>query len=262
MLEKISLIITTYNRVTALALVLRSVLQQIERPDEIIIADDGSMPETQQLCQSYEKNLPLIHCWQEDKGFRAAAIRNKAIAIARHPYLVLIDGDMILHPAFIQDHKSIARSRAFIQGKRVLLSEQLTQRALQNQQINFNFFSMGLSNRLNAIHCPILTKLIIGAQNPRRGIRSCNMAFWREDVLNINGFNEEFSGWGREDSEFAARMQQSGIKRINFKFGAIAYHLYHPEQSRDFLDKNDTLLEQTRREKRTWCEKGICQYLS
>lgn len=261
MLEKISLIITTYNRVTALELVLQSVLQQIERPDEIIIADDGSTPETQQLCQGYEKNLPLIYCWQEDKGFRAAAIRNKAIAIAHYPYLVLIDGDMILHPAFIQDHKNIAQSRAFIQGKRVLLNKQLTQRALQNQQINFNFFSMGINNRLNTIHCPILTKLITGAQDPRQGIRSCNMAFWREDVLNINGFNEEFSGWGREDSEFAARMQQSGIKRINFKFGAIAYHLYHLEQSRDFLDKNDTLLEQTLREKRTWCEKGIRQYL-
>jgi GT2 family glycosyltransferase len=87
------------------------------------------------------------------------------------------------------------------------------------------------------------------------------MAFWREDVIDINGFNEEFLGWGREDSEFAARMQNAGIKRINFKFGAIAYHLYHPEHTRARLAKNDELLEQTLQQKKIWCEKGVSQYL-
>ena len=258
---KVSLIITTYNRVNALELGLLSVLQQTECPDEIIIADDGSTYETQQLCKDYAQKMPLIHCWQEDKGFRAATIRNKAIAQTRYPYLIVIDGDMILHPAFIQDHKNIAQPRTFVQGKRVLLSEKLTEKTLESQRINFSFFSNGLSNRLNAIHCLALTKLIKGPQHPRRGIRSCNMAFWREDAITVNGFNEEFLGWGREDSEFAARMQNAGIKRVNFKFGAIAYHLYHSEHTRARLAKNDELLEQTLLQKKIWCEKGVSQYL-
>lgn len=256
----LSLIITTYNRVAALELVLLSVLQQTEFPDEIIIADDGSTAETRELCATYQHSLPLIHCWQADEGFRAAAIRNQAIARARGNYLIVIDGDMILHPLFVHDHKNKAQKNTFVQGKRVLLSEQLTETALKNKQITFNFFTAGLKNRLNALHLPFLSNWIAGPHHPLHGIRSCNLAFWRADALKINGFNEDFVGWGREDSEFVARLQNMGVRRVNFKFGAIAYHLYHPEQSRICLPTNEQLLENTLKQKRIWCERGLNQY--
>lgn len=260
---KISLIITTYNREEALELVLLSVLPQTELPHEIIIADDGSGPATRTLISMYQKRVPvpLKHCWQADHGFRAAAIRNRAIAMATGDYMVIIDGDMVLHRSFISDHRNVATKQTFVQGKRVLLGEHLTQLALKQHQLQFSLFHPEVKNKLNALHWPYLARWLRGYQHPLKGIRSCNMASWRADIIKINGFNEDFNGWGREDSEFAARMQNAGIRRFNFKFGAIAYHLHHASQPQTRLAQNHALLEQTLREKKVWCTRGIDQYL-
>ena len=62
------------------------------------------------------------------------------------------------------------------------------------------------------------------------------------DCIRINGFNNDFIGWGREDSEFASRLLNTGIKRINLKFNAIQYHLWHQESSKKSLFFNDEIL--------------------
>lgn len=256
---KVTLIITTYNREDALELTLLSILNQSQLPDEIIIADDGSDKKTRNLIEKYKLKtlVPLRHCWHEDKGFRASSIRNKAIKMAASDYLIMVDGDMIMQKYFIQDHKQMARKSTLVQGKRVLLDERLTKKALQISQLTFNFFSPGISNRLNMLHLPSISNWIKGPNHPLKGVRTCNMAFWRADAFSINGFNEAFVGWGREDSEFVVRMENAGIKRLNFKFGAIAFHLHHKLHPRTNLRKNDLLLEKAMQSKSTWCEKGI-----
>lgn len=258
----VSLIISTYNRENALALIFESLLQQIELPNEIIIADDGSTAETQEVIIAYQRKFscPIYHCWHEDQGFRLAIIRNKAIAMARHPYIILIDGDIVMHRLFIHDHKKAAKKGTFLQGTRVLLGKKLTETAISNYQTTFSIFSANIKNRMNMLRFPLLRKIFIGYQHPLKGIRSCNSSFWRQDAIRVNGFNEVFSSWGREDSEFAARLQHSGIKRVNLKFSAIAYHLYHPITSNN-LASNDAVLATTLQEKRRWCEVGIQQYL-
>ena len=82
---KVSLLIATYNWPEALSLVLESVQNQFVLPNEIIIADDGSKDETRQLIENFKRKttIELHHIWQEDKGFRLAEIRNKAIAKAQ-----------------------------------------------------------------------------------------------------------------------------------------------------------------------------------
>ena len=104
---RVSLIITTYNRPDALMLVLQSIANQTKLPEEVIIADDGSDNNTKELITNFQESssFNIVHSWQEDKGFRAANSRNKAIAISNFEYIVLVDGDMILHPKFIQDQK-------------------------------------------------------------------------------------------------------------------------------------------------------------
>ena len=93
------------------------------------------------------------------------------------------------------------------------------------------------------------------------GVRTCNFAFWREDALAVNGFNEDFIGWGREDSEFTARLLNYGLMRRSVKFNALAYHLYHSRNDRSYLPENDRLLKDTIEQKRIWCEKGVNAYL-
>jgi len=259
-----SLIITSYNRPDALLLVLRSIERQITPPHEVIIADDGSTNETQKLINQFQENskLNLIHSWQQDKGFRAAKSRNKAISKSTGGYIVLIDGDMILHPNFIQDHINSAESGFFVQGSRVLLTQKATVKAINRSNIDLSFVSMGLQNRKNAIHSNALCKLLSQKKNYLRGIKTCNMAFYRQDCISVNGFNNEFEGWGREDSEFIVRLMNSGISRKTIRFNAIQFHLWHQENIRTSLERNDALLQSSINNNMKWCDNGIDQIRS
>ena len=259
----VSLIITTYNRPDALLLVLRSIELQTLIPNEVIIADDGSNSDTQVAINSFQESssLNIIHSWQKDNGFRAAKSRNKAVAKSNNEYIILIDGDMILHPEFIEDHINNAEPGYFIQGTRVLLTENETSNALKDMSIHFSFFSKGIRNRKNTIHSNFLSRLLLKKKNYLRGIKTCNMAFFKQDCININGFNNDFEGWGREDSEFVVRLLNNGVNRKNLRFNAIQFHLWHNENTRASLQQNDILLQNAIDNNVNWCDNGIDRYL-
>ncbi len=260
---KTSLIITTYNRKDALEIVLLSVMNLTEPPDEIIIADDGSGADTRAVVESFQLRLkiPLKYCWHEDEGFRLAMIRNKAIAMAEHPYLIMIDGDMVMPPKFVSDHKAAAWRGRFIQGSRVMLNEKATAETIANRTATFGFFSRGILNRKNTLRGKLLSLIFSHYSGNIYRVRGANMSFWKEDLVRVNGFNEDFTGWGREDSEFVARMQNCGIRKFHLKFAGFAYHLYHPENSRDKLGHNQQIADETvsQRIKRT--ANGLDKYL-
>jgi glycosyltransferase involved in cell wall biosynthesis len=260
---RVSLIITTYNRPNALLLVLRSIEGQITLPYEVIISDDGSTNDTKEVVTSFQEksDIRVIHSWQKDSGFRAAKSRNKAIAKTTGNYIILIDGDMILHPEFINDHINNSQSGYFVQGSRVLLTQDKTKQTLDQQKISFSFLSNGLQNRKNAIHSNSLSRLFSKKKNTLRGIKSCNLAFFKQDCITVNGFNNEFEGWGREDSEFIMRLFNSGINRKNVRFNAIQFHLWHNENIRDSLEKNEALLQNTINNQIKWCDSGLKKFL-
>jgi glycosyltransferase involved in cell wall biosynthesis len=258
-----ALIITTYNWKEALELVLLSALNQSELPEEIIIADDGSRNDTKELIENFAKNssVPIIHSWQEDEGFRAASSRNKAIAKAKSNYIVLIDGDMILHKDFIKEHKLHAKEKQFIQGSRVLIQKEKSKTLIQDKKYSISPFDSGIKNRKNTIHNKTLSSIFSKNKNSLAGIKTCNMSFFKADCFDINGFNEDFIGWGREDSEFVVRLLNNGIKRKNIKFNCIAYHIWHNENPRANLTKNDALLKKSIDENLKYCQNGIKKYL-
>ncbi len=260
---RVSLIITTYNRPDALLLVLRSIRLQTLMPNEVIIADDGSSNDTKTIIRDFQKisDLNIIHSWQKDNGFRVAKSRNKAIAQSSGDYIILIDGDMILHPKFIEDHANNAELGYFVQGSRVLLTQSATQDALVEMRVNFSPFSQGIQNRKNTIHSNFLSKLFSKKKNYLRGIKTCNMAFFKQDCIGVNGFNNDFEGWGREDSEFIVRLLNNGINRKNIRFNAIQFHLWHNENTRTSLKQNDILLQDAIDNDLQWCDNGINRYL-
>jgi len=258
---KVSLIITTYNRPDALVEVLKSVNKQSKLPYEVIIADDGSRKATKELIATYQKQskFNLIHSWQEDKGFRAARSRNKAILKAIGEYIVLIDGDMILERNFINDHVKNSRKGFFIQGSRTLLTKYLTQKILKGDRVSLNFFQKNLENRKNSIRSTFLSKFFSNTSNSLLGIKTCNMSFFLNDFISVNGFNNEIEGWGREDSEFCVRLMNAGIKRKNLRFGAIQFHLWHGLENRKSLKENDLILKNAIDQKLIWCKSGVSE---
>lgn len=261
----VSLIISTYNWPEALQLVLQSALQQKRMPEEIIIADDGSTQKTADCIRLFQKKspIPIIHAWQEDNGFRAAKSRNNGVLNSRGDYLIFVDGDTILHTNFIADHLVLAEKNVFTVGSRVLLQAKETQQYLQSQTFSFSWFSTA-DNKLNALHCLALARKLAKKQcNPIETlifkVRSCNMAVWRQDYLAVNGFNQDFCGWGREDSEFALRLFKKGLSMKRIKCATIQYHLYHQENDRSQLNQNDDLLNNTLNTLDYRCKNGLDQ---
>lgn len=259
----VALLITTYNWVEALKKCLDSVLKQTYSLDEIVIADDGSTQSTKALIESYQSLFPcpLIHSWQEDKGFRVARSRNKAIAQLTADYVIMIDGDMVLHKDFIKDHVTFAEKNHFISGRRVKLNEAYTANILSNDTVP-HFFSRGVKRaRENAIRFPLLAQYRAKASFDCSRVHSCNMSFWRQDLVRVNGYNSAFIGWGSEDRELCERLFFNGIKNKHIKFSLIAYHLYHQESSKAMELANDSLYEKTVKEKLTYCEHGLNEFM-
>jgi glycosyltransferase involved in cell wall biosynthesis len=260
---RLSLIITTYNWKGALEVSLGSAFQQTILPGEIIVADDGSRSDTADMVARMAalSPVPVIHSWQEDKGFRLARSRNRAIAKARGEYIVLVDGDIVMERHFIEDHIGFAHPGFFIQGTRVLLSRELSARVLADKAMLPAFCRRGVENRKNCLRSQVLARLFSFTSRSLTGIKTCNFAFHKQDAISVNGFNEEFVGWGREDSEFTVRLINNGIRRRNMKFNGVAYHLFHQMNDRNRLGDNDEILRRTIERKLTWCAKGIDQYL-
>lgn len=265
---KVALLISTYNRPDALDLCLKSILNQVEMPHEILIADDGSDDRTRILIETYKKdsNLPIIHVWHEDNGFELAKIRNKAIAVSKSDYIIQIDGDLILHPYFIRDHIDFAKPNSFVRASRIYLDQKLTHQKLTDKDVSVNLFDKGVSNTASALRMPIMRTFfeykykIKG--NELWEIHGCNMAYWRADAISINGYNEDFKGWGPEDKEFVARLLNVGLKKRFLKFGGIVFHLDHPINQKQNLQNNEYLLEKTKNSKSIYCTNGIDKYLN
>jgi len=259
---KVSLIITTFNRFDALELVLNSIEFQTILPHEIIIADDGSNINTVKKLDNFIKSseLNIIHSWQENLGFRLARSRNKAINISSGEYIIVVDGDMILDPNFISDHISHARRHQYIQGSRVLLTESKTSQVINNKDIFINFYSRGILNRKNAIRSKLLSKIFSKKSNSMTGIRGCNMGFFKTDCEKINGFNNKFEGWGREDSEFVVRFLNAGFIKKHLKFSAVQYHLWHGHESEKSLPENDEILAEAINNNLSWCDSGLNEF--
>lgn len=260
---KTTLIISTYNWVEALELVFISLLSQTKKPFEVIIADDGSDERTKELINNYKSKFscPLIHLWQEDKGFEKSKILNKAIKKSSGNYIIQIDGDVMLHKRFIEDHINNSKKGMFISGTRVLLGEKISKELLKNKMIRLNFFTKDITNKHYTLRIPQLTGFLKKPSKDNQkvilSVRGCNMSFWKNDLLEVNGYEENMTGWGREDSEISARLINIGVKKINLKFSGIQYHIFHPSLPKDRLNINDVILQNTVNKNLKYAVNGI-----
>jgi glycosyltransferase involved in cell wall biosynthesis len=260
---RVTLVVTTYNWPAALDLTLQSVARQSIAPMEIIVADDGSGHETEAVVTRWQGRLPtpLVHVWQADEGFRLARSRNRAIAAARGDYVIIVDGDMVLHRHFIADHVRAARHGCFIQGVRLLTGPKTAGRMLDRGLLDLGFFAPDIKRRRHTVRSRLLSQLLFRERTGQRAIRGCNQAYWKSDLVRVNGFNEAFVGWGREDNEIAARLYNAGIRRRNLKFQALAIHLHHPLRHTQVGERNDEILRATIEAGKAWCPIGLNQHL-
>lgn len=267
----VSVIVTTYNWPDALDRVLSGLATQSYDAMEVIIADDGSKEETGFVIQAWQRKapFPIKHCWHPDEGFRAAMIRNRAAALAQYDYLIFLDGDCVPLPNFVSNHVALAEEGYFVAGNRLLLNQTFTNQALVGK-IALERFSLiqwavkTLQRQCNRF-LPLLT-LPIGqlrkiSPNQWKGVKTCNLALWRRDYVCVNGLDEQYVGWGFEDSDLIVRLLRSNVKRKSGKFATGVIHLWHKEQDRATLTENACRLAETLQNKETKAKKGFDQYI-
>ncbi|XOD68541.1 MAG: glycosyltransferase family 2 protein [Flavobacteriales bacterium AspAUS03] len=274
-MSMISLVISTYNWPEALKHVLLSAFEQSILPVEIIIADDGSGLETRHLIKKIQKKspIPLKHVWHEDQGFRRTVILNKAIRNAAGKYIVQTDGDCILSRRFIKDHLTMAKPGLFLYGTRVDVPQNLFKKRIQQgEKFHIRFFDRGIRNRHRSLYWPDYTlrwawieKFFSNSrsQSIPYTISGCNMSFWKMDFFKVNGYNEEITGWGFEDSELAFRFLHKGLKSQRLKFQAILYHIDHganfKKETHALIKKNRQIFQHTLQHKMIRCRNGLCK---
>lgn len=269
----LSVVVTTYNRPDALERVLLAFERQGDARFEVIVADDGSTRDTAEMLQRVGPTLryPLHHVWHEDRGFRAAASRNAAVARARGDYLVFVDGDCMPRPRFIENHRRLAEAGWFVRGSRVLLSKGYTQEVLSagvdiEQWGLLRVLAARLRGEINRV-LPLLD--VPDRLVPRRlkarewtGAKTCNLGVWRSDFERVNGFDEAFVGWGHEDADFVIRLIRSGVRRKEGQFAVPVLHLWHPENDRSRVQENIGRLEDTLASERVRAEVGLARHTS
>ncbi|MBL4885363.1 MAG: glycosyltransferase [Planctomycetaceae bacterium] len=243
---KISVLVTTHNRPDYLRKALASYLDQTRLPDELIIADDGSGSDTRAVVDAFADEAPfrVVHAWQPHTGIpRLSHLRNLGTRSITGDYIIYTDGDCIASRHFVADHERLARPGWFVQGKRAWVKYKALDEFTGRESLLKKLW-LCATGGLTKPHW-LLHLSGMGLTNKTiEHIQSCNLAVFREDVIRINGWNEQFLGFWMQDSEFALRLIRSGVQRCDALFCAMVYHLEHEKpRSETDLKRNQALLE-------------------
>ena len=250
----ISVVLTTYNRSDALAVVLKALQRQTDAAFEVVIADDGSHAMHRAVIRDVAQGctFALAHVWHPDVGFTVARARNLGVSQCRGSYLILLDGDCVPDVDFIAQHRRLMQSGFLVNGSRCLLSPDFTQQVLagsvdvvgRSWLYWLGRWQHGFSSKI----APLLRAPEMGMRLETEfrwnGIRSCNMGLWRADFERVNGFDGSFQGWGHEDADLVLRMFHAGVRRKNGFFATEVFHLWHDEASRHRASANEGTVRQ------------------
>ena len=221
----ISVVLTTYNRSDALAVVLAALGRQTDTDFEVVVADDGSQPAHRARIREVAQGgpVPLAPVWHPDVGFTVARARNLGV-----------------------------QSGFLVNGSRCLLSQRFTQYVLDGAVDvvgkSWAYWLQQWRKRDASKITPLMRApdwgLRIESDFRWHGIRSCNMGLWRSDFEQVNGFDSSFQGWGHEDADLVLRMFHAGIRRKNGFFATEVFHLWHEEADRDRASANEGTVRQ------------------
>jgi glycosyltransferase involved in cell wall biosynthesis len=263
-----SLFVTTYEMSRHLELVLAGLERQTMPDFELIICDDGSGEETRELVRKFQAlaPFPVIHVWQEHQGFRKCRILNEGLRRSSGETMIFLDGDCIPHRDYIRDHVEQQETGRYLAGRRVELGPDISA-TLTPHQVRTGYFDLPrpalIWSGLRGDSQFIQRSFRIGSSSMRRrlgmeqvaDLKGCNYSVSRSDLEAINGFDEDYEGYGREDTDVELRLQHHGLKIKSLKGLALQFHVWHPR--REFTPRNDDRLEELQRSGRSRCKNGL-----
>lgn len=272
-MPKLSLIIAVYKNIPALDLILRGLQNQSFKDFEVIVAEDNDGVEMKIFIENAREQFffPIKHISQPDNCFQKDKALNKSVAVAAADYLVFIDGDCIPHRHFLKAHFENRTEGYALFGRRVMLSEKLTNRLLviarneansefNDQNLTFNIFTL-IITRCKRIDCTFYLPFLKNKIQNTTAIWGCNWSIHKKHILDVNGFDEDYikPGYG-EDTDIEWRLFKTGIQLKKIKNKAIQYHLHHKENYADTLE-NEKLMLKKQAAGKFFCENGLSKYL-
>jgi cellulose synthase/poly-beta-1,6-N-acetylglucosamine synthase-like glycosyltransferase len=254
----ISLIIPFYKRINFLNLILQGINRQSYRDFEVIIAEDDNEIKTVQFLESARKqyDFPIMHVSQEDIGFRKSKIMNTAICATTGEQLVFLDGDCVPHKHYLKEYAKAIRENKICYGRRVFLSKKITTRLIEEKEItNLRFFKIlftGSKGVKNAVYNPYIHNI----NKQYRSLVGCNWGILREQILRVNGFDEDCTIV--DDADIDWRLKAIGLRMECLKNRAIVYHLHHNSNytAEDAL-LNANIMRQRMKTGQAYCPNGI-----
>jgi len=262
----VSVVISTYNRPRALYLALKGLSQQRVQPQQILIGDDGSGPETRALVEQWAlRGLPIEHIWHDDLGYRKTIIMNKALANVRSSLCIFLDGDCVPLAGFVEDHVRYSEQGYILAGPRILASKSLTARLEGEETPSVGFTaSEWLLHRIrgDVNRLAPLIRLPDGQwrkKHPKKWelVRGCNFSLETKHALEVGGFEESLHGWGPDDSDIAVRLINLGLRVKSLRFAAPVLHLWHKEEDRVHLQTNREYLADAISSGRIYAIRGL-----
>jgi glycosyltransferase involved in cell wall biosynthesis len=253
---RLSVIVTTYNNPRALSLVFAGLARQSLGDFELIVADDGSGPETAALVAGYEARapFPVRHVWHPDQGFRKCAISNQAILAAEGDYLVFFDGDCIPARHCLATHLETAQPDSYLAGGKIPLlpglSSRLTPEHVERgllDRVGAWWRDAGKRRRLLVSRVPLLRDWMNRRVPRQPAWRGENSSGFAEHLHRVGGFDERF-GYGFEDADLGHRLQAAGVRGRSVRYTAPVFHLDHPRPygTSDVVAANRALYQENR----------------
>ncbi len=267
-----TLIIPVYKDTAALACIFYALLRQTEQCFEVIIAEDDESAEMAAFIEKWRpKFIWFQHLTQEDDGFRKTVAVNRAIAVSQADYLIFLDGDCIPHADFINAHVQNSERGIICTGRRVDLGSRASQ-YMKEQPERFPLLENGLLYLLLAplLHIDGIRSYEVGfpnrffhriAKNRYLGLMGCNFSCYKEAMVTINGYDEDYCGSGGEDDDLEWRFNGVGITTKNIKFLAPVYHLRAPQRRSSTQQNYDRLVKMREKNEMFYCQNGLDKYL-
>ncbi len=230
---ELSLLISTYQRPWHLwrALVAIAAQRDVEGKFEVIVTDDGSTDETSRVVDAFARGVdfPVKFTTHENQGFRLARCRNEGVAVAAAPYLLFTDGDCLLPPDHLATHLKWRRRGIVVAGDCHRLDMATSQRVTEPVVRSGEYLGwIPRGERLRLVKKGLSARIKSLLRRPMRPrLTGCNIALWRDDYERVNGFDENFVGWGLEDRDLQLRLSQLGLRFRSIVLATAACHLWH-----------------------------------
>ena len=262
----VSIIICFYERLEHLRCCLDSLNLNSKDFDEVIISDDGSSSDTatklEKMISNYD--FSIRHVWQQKQGFRVAAARNNGIRNASGDYLIFLDCDFLASPNSIKYHLKFAKPKRFINSHYKYLTEEQTNKIFKSnisekllEDLDRELPDEGIikDHRKFIMRTILLRFRLISFRKQSIG---GFYSIYRQDIEYVNGYDENFVGWGGEDEDLGMRLVKAGVYGRSITPYARALHMWHPREiGNKHWEEGPNIEYFTRKNISFFCENGL-----